>query len=208
MSFNEALNPAPFQPLPGYFTYLNNLAIPGSTAATASYESSACLLMALQRGVSGAGIDPSDLTAGGAASSLISPNGGSLPYLTDAWERPIFFTRAPAGNLYLNPISTHPNTYPMPSGMTVTCYSQPGANDPGDPQGYLQTGLWGKTYGPAFFALTLQVVPTQQPNTSFKLAPMLGSGGPTDWTKPGQSLPFDPITFFTVPGSDALFSTP
>ena len=62
------------------------------------------------------------------------------------------------------------------------------------------------TYGPAFFTVTLQVV--AQGNTSYKLAPMIASGGPTDWTKPGQVLPFDPVTFAPSAGSNALFSTP
>jgi prepilin-type N-terminal cleavage/methylation domain-containing protein len=219
MSFNEALYPptlpapagaCPLPPLPAYQTYLNSLGISGSSPQTAPIESSACLLMALQRGVSGAGIDPSVLTAGGAAGNFqLSPT-SSIPYLTDAWGRPIFFTRAPAGNLYLNPIAptSVANPYPTPwwPGGPVTCYSQPGANDPGDPQGYLNTAGWGATYGSAFFTVTLQVV--AQGNTSYKLAPMVASGGPSDWTKPGQILPFDPITFSTTPGSDALFSTP
>jgi prepilin-type N-terminal cleavage/methylation domain-containing protein len=212
MSFKEAFNPAPLPPLPAYVTYLNSMGITIATPPT-PYESSACLLMALQRGVSGAGIDPSQLTTGGAAGSF-----GSLPYLTDAWGRPIFFTRAPAGNLYLNPSTptSVANPYPLlpwsvQTGIPVTCYSQPGANDPGDPQGLLNTGTWGATYGLNFYIVTAQVI--AGPNalgqpTSYKLAPLVASGGPTDWTKPGQFLPFDPVTFYTTPGSDALFSTP
>ncbi|HEY7331144.1 MAG TPA: prepilin-type N-terminal cleavage/methylation domain-containing protein [Gemmataceae bacterium] len=216
MTFNEALNPAPLQPLQGYVSYLTNLGITGSSAATAPIESSACLLMALQRGVSGAGIDPSDLTAGGAAGSLPLP-GGSLPYLTDAWARPIFFTRVPAGNLYLNPVTptSVANVYTtlpwsLTTGLPVTCYSQPGSNDPGDPTGLLVSTPWRTVYGPPFFAATSEVVPLlpQGANTSFKLAPMVASGGPSDWTKPGQFLPFDPLTFYAVPGGNAQFSTP
>jgi prepilin-type N-terminal cleavage/methylation domain-containing protein len=229
MSFTEALTPptlpgnniCPLLPLPAYVTYLNSLGItmpPGSTANTAAIESSACLLMALQRGAGGAGIDPSELTAGGAAGNYPWAGGKTIPYLTDAWGRPIFFTRAPAGNLYLNPMTNPttgtanlPNLYnvisPMfPLGFRLTCNSSPGANDPGDPEGLLLTANWNTTYGPAFYLLTSQVVPLAK--TSYKLAPMLASGGPTDWTKPGQTLPFDPITFYTRPGSDALFSTP
>lgn len=209
MSFNEALNPAPLPPLPAYVTYLKSLGISGSSPQTAFFESSACLLMALQRGVSGAGIDPSELTAGGAAGNLQLP-GGSLPYLTDAWGRPIFFTRTPAGNLNLNPVSAYPNVYgPMKSwgGNMVTCYSQTGNNDLGDPLGYLVSTAWRTAFGALFFSVTSEVVPINA-NTSYKLAPMLASGGPSDWTKPGQILPFDLITFYTTPGSDALFSTP
>jgi hypothetical protein len=238
MSFNEALYPptlpapagaCPLPPLPAYQTYLSSMAITGSSPQTAPIESSACLLMALQRGVSGAGIDPSVLTAGGAAGNFqLSPT-SSIPYLTDAWGRPIFFTRVPAGNLYLNP-TTNPttgtpniaNTYtvisPMfLSGFPVICYSQAGNNDPGDPQGYLVSTAWRTAFGLQFYSVTSEVVPglplpanspfnAQAANTSFKLGPMVASGGPTDWTKPGQFLPFDPITFYTTPGSDALFS--
>ncbi len=75
MTFNEALNPFPLPPLPSYMAYLTNLGIAGSTTPPAPYESSACLLMALQRGVSGAGIDPADLTSGGATGSITHSHG-------------------------------------------------------------------------------------------------------------------------------------
>lgn len=207
------------QALPGYASYLASFGItPAIWANSATAppfpdprESSICLLMALQRGVSGAGIDPSDLTAGGAAGSMITPSGGSIPYLNDAWGRPILFSRAPAGSLNLNPVSAAGN------------------NDPGDPQGYLRTPAWRymnpATLMPPFTAqyaqytqLTLEIPALR--DFSFKLAPMIASGGPTNWTKtwpppnwywlpvpalglPGPVLPppmapaltFDPITF-------------
>lgn len=198
MTFNEALNPFPFPPLQAYVTYLHSLNITGSSAATAPYESSACLLMALQRGVSGAGINPSDITRGGFTGSYTTPNGGSLPYLTDAWGRPIYFSRFPTGCPVLNPNG-----------------AQPGANDPGDPNGYLQTPNWGaSSFGSTFETLTLQQLATG--NTSYKLSPMVASGGPVNWTRQGQQLPFDPITFGPPSGgslaqllsSGAMFSNP
>lgn len=195
MSFNEALNIGvpvgyPLAPLQAYVTYLNSLQIAGSTAASANIESSACLLMALQRGVSGAGIDPSELTTGGATGSYTTPNGSNLPYLTDAWARPIFFTRVPTGCPVLNPNG-----------------AQPGTNDPGDPQGYLQTPSWGAIFGPAFQSLTLQTL-APSGNFSFKLAPMVASGGQDNWIKSGV-LAFDPITFTpTSAGGGAIFSNP
>jgi len=183
MSFNEALNPAPLPPLSGYVTTLTSLGITSSTVASAPYESSACLLMALQRGVGGAGINPEDLTRGGATG-----NYNGLPYLTDAWNRPIFFARFPTGCPVLNPNG-----------------ALPGANDPGDPQGYLQTPLWGQTYGPAFSLLTLQdLAPT---NSSFKLAPMVASGGAFNWMKTGTTPPFDPISFTPTVGSSVMYSS-
>lgn len=181
MNFNEAVNPYPLPPLPAYTAYLGQLGIAGTLRA--NYESSACLLMALQRGVSGAGIDSTDLTSGGATGSTPSPNGGNIIYLTDAWGSPIYFTRVPSGNLLLNPNG------PMP-----------GANDPGDPQGYLQMAAWGTTYGPAFSALTLQQLAPG--NKSFKLAPMVGSGGMDKTFSANQ------ITFAPVVGSDDQFSSP
>ena len=207
MNFNEALYPAPLPQLSGYVTYLTNLGIAGSSAGSASIESSACLLMALQRGVSGAGIDPADLTSGGAAGSFPTPlplPAGSLPYLNDAWSRPIFFTRVPAGSPLLN-------ANPYPNG------GQSGANDPGDPQGYLQAGGWALyPNGTPTPQAQLFVKLTQQPlaavSCSYKLAPLVASGGPSDWTNrgtiPTPASSFDPITFAPVAGGDALFSTP
>lgn len=198
MNFNEALNPTPLSPLPAYVTYLNNLGITASSGAV--YESSACLLMALERGVGGAGVDQSALTAGGATGSVTTPSGGNLPYLTDAWGRPIYFSRVPVGSPSLN-------TNPYPGG------GQPGANDPMDPQGLLQAKNWpttkgpsGQTYGQLFTNLTQQQLAGV--NSSYKIAPMVASGGPANWTKsPGQP-PFDPVTFANNPSSGALFSTP
>ncbi|HTU19845.1 MAG TPA: prepilin-type N-terminal cleavage/methylation domain-containing protein [Gemmataceae bacterium] len=183
MSFNEALNPSPLPPLAGYVTYLGSLGITGSTAASAPYESSACLLMALQRGVSGAGINPEQLTQGGATG-----NYNGIPYLTDAWNRPIFFARFPTGCPVLNP-----------SGALS------GANDPGDPQGYLQTASWGTTYGPAFAALLLQDLAPA--NSSFKLAPMVASGGAFNWDKAG-TLPVNTTTLAPISSSVMYSSNP
>lgn len=214
MSFAEALNPAPLPPLPGYVSYLGSMGITLANVAslfptTGPYESSACLLMALQRGVAGASIDPAQLTTGGAAGSLAIA-GGSISYLNDAWGRPIYFSRFPAGNLYLNPpinpTTGLPGTVNNPWG-SVICYSQPGINDPGDPQGYLQTPTWGVSpQGKLFFSLSLQVPAAG--NTSYKLAPLVASGGPLNWTKTGTIPPFDPITFYSPPGSGVLYSTP
>jgi hypothetical protein len=217
MNFDEALNLAtpntgnlqsPLGALPAYKTYLFSLGITGSTALTTNIESSACLLMALQRGVSGAGINPSDLMTGGAAGNYPIPNSSNnIPYLTDAWGRPIFFTRVPAGCINLNPATAQSvaNNPPVPWG-TVTCYSQPGANDPGDPQGFLQTPSWGTSFGTNFTALTLQVL--AKGNSSYKLAPMLASGGQNNWLKTGTTPPFDPITFYSPPSSGVLYSNP
>lgn len=212
---------SPLPALPGYYSYLTSLGITPLMVSAQPFpdprESSACLLMALQRGVSGAGINPADLTAGGAAGSMITPSGGNLPYLNDAWGRPILFSRAPAGSFYLNP-----------AGPVA------GNNDPGDPQGYLLTPAWryinpptlAPPYTLSFTQYTQLMLEYPPPgNMSFKLAPMLASGGQTNWTKtwpppawppspPPPPVPYplslilDSVTFASVPGQDALFSTP
>jgi len=188
MTFAEAMNPYPLPPLPAYQTFLSKLGVVAGTAY-GNFESSACLLMALQRGVSGAGVDPSDLTKGGATGSAPLPN-GNIDFLTDAWAGPIFFARFPVGSFALNPNG-----------------AQPGANDPGDPQGYLQTPTWAQTAGPSgqfgtlFTNLTLQQLAPG--NTSFKLAPLLASSGPD------RQPQFNPMTFQpTALGTDDLFSNP
>jgi type II secretory pathway pseudopilin PulG len=197
MNFTEALNPFPLPPIAAYQTNLLKLGINTSTGA--NFESSACLLMALQRAQSGGGTDVSDLAGGGATGNGPTPNGGSIPFIADAWGQPLFFSRVPVGSIALNS-----NPFPGPPGP-----GQPGNNDPLDPQGYLQTAGWasvnGQTTAPAqlFSALTLQKL--AGPNNSFNQAPMLFSGGP-------NKVPdADPITFApNVPNNlaDDLYSTP
>jgi hypothetical protein len=146
--------------------------------------------MALKRGVSGAGIDPSDLTKGGATGSAQSPNLGNIEFLADAWGQPIYFARFPVGSMILNPTG-----------------ALPGANDPGDPQGFLQAPNWANTSGPSglfgtvFTNLTLQQL-APPGNFSFKLAPLLASSGPD------KTPQFNTITFQPTLGSDDLFSNP
>jgi hypothetical protein len=61
-----------------------------------------------------------------------------------------------------------------------------------------------------------QLTPRSTTPQSYKLAPMVASGGPVNWTKPGQPLPFDPVTFgppsggtlAQLLGSGAMFSNP
>lgn len=187
MNFTEVLTQSgPIPPLQVYSTYLTKLGVNPATIPY-QYQSSACLLMALQRGVSGAGLNPEELTKGGAAG-----NYNGLPYLADAWGRPIFFARFPTGCPLLNP-----NSLP-----------QIGANDPGDPQGLLNDGTWAKLMPQGqqlFSALTLQqLAPPSSPPLSYKLAPMVASGGPLNWEKPripwaglsaGNYLTFHPTTF-------------
>jgi prepilin-type N-terminal cleavage/methylation domain-containing protein len=192
---------SPLPPLPGYTTYLTSIGVTSTVVGSSSYvpqpyESSACLLMALSRGVSGAGVDDSSLTAGGSAGS-VAPYGFPITYLNDSWGQPLLFTRAASGSLALNP-----------SGGATT-----GNNDPVDPVGYLNSGSWAfgsSTSSPnttcrtTFFLLTQQQ-PASATGLSFRLAPMLLSAGAD------KTLTVNPIWFGgTPPGNtgDDLFSTP
>jgi prepilin-type N-terminal cleavage/methylation domain-containing protein len=194
MNFNEAINPAPLQPIPSYVTYLSQLGVSASSGA--NYESAACLLMALTRAQSGGGVDSQDLAGGGSskAFALLNsqgvPTGQSIRAFADAWGQPIYFTRVPAGCTLINPIP-----YPGPPGP-----GSPGINDPGDPQGYLNALGWPASANTTLFTqLTLQPLAAQ--NCSYKLAPMLASSGPN------RTLEVDPIWFSGVPIDD-LFSNP
>lgn len=207
MNFNEALFP-PFgtlptpgpcpcsqlQPLAGYKSYLasHNIGLSSGFA----WESSACLLMALQRGVGGAQMNPAELTAGGAGG--VDDQGFGVPVLNDAWGRPIYFSRVPAGCPTLNPPSPTAVTTVLASGGA--CYAQPKANDPGDPEGYLQSPAWLGTYGGLFQSDTLQLMAPV--GYSYKLAPMVASGGAGRTGQPG----FDPVTFAPLPGSSVLYA--
>lgn len=220
MSFAEVFNsgvpanyPVQLSTLPGYSSYLGSLGITSAnfSAVPYEYQSSACLLMALQRGVSGAGINPDELTKGGATGSYAAPS-GNLPYLTDAWSRPLFFSRVPVGVPLLN-------SNPYPGG------GQAGANDPLDPQGYLQTPGWaanpgtGQTTPQAQLFVSLTQQQLAGANSSYKQAGMLASGGGVNWEKTGQ-LTFQPVTFqpgyYTLAngafagsaGSGVMYSTP
>lgn len=192
MNFTEALYPpmgaagqicpcAQLQPLPAYVQYLHSKGVQASSGL--SWESSACLLMALQRGVSGAGINPEELTRGGAGG--LDKNSFAVPILTDAWGNHIYFSRVPTGCPVLNPNG-----------------AQPGLNDTTDPQGYLQFAKWGTTYGPLFTSLTQQQLAPS--NRSYKLSPMLASGGPDPRSQPG----LDPVTFKPTPKGTPLFGKP
>ena len=189
MNFTEALYPpvgldskpctcGQLQPLAAYVAYLHSRGV--QISAGMSWESSACLLMALQRKVSGMGVDPASLTAGGAGG--VDDTYG-VPILTDAWHRPILFSRVPVGCPVLNPNG-----------------AQFGAHDPEDPQGFLQTPGWGATYGGLFTSLTQQQLAPG--DKSLVIAPMVASGGPTNDMANG----FNPVTFSPPVGGSALFN--
>jgi prepilin-type N-terminal cleavage/methylation domain-containing protein len=192
----------PLPPLAGYIAYLANYGItqasvigPGYTPQ--SYESSICLLMALQRASSGGGIDLSSLTSGGAVGN-VNVGGQTIPCLVDAWGTPLYFSRAPVGYAPLNAFPYFVTSNPLhPLG-------EPGINDPGDPQGYLQTANWatsapgpGKpTFGHLFAELTLQQLAGA--NRSYKIAPLIASAGPN------TGFEMDPVTFARMTVKDPI----
>jgi len=151
MSFNEALNPAPLPPLAGYVAYLKSLGITGSSQQTAPYESGACLLMALQRGEGGGGVNPDDLKF---TSEQPAPK-GTFKVLMDSWGSPLTFCRWPTGH----------------SELVVGNISA----DPGDPRGTLANAQWQAAQG-ANFQSILHALPG--PGNSFRLAPTIVSPGP------------------------------
>jgi prepilin-type N-terminal cleavage/methylation domain-containing protein len=186
MNFNEALNPAPLPGLPAYQQYLSQLGVTGSIPA--NYESSACLLMALNSAQSGGGTNTADIGGGGSTISFTLPSGKSISAFADAWGQPLYFTRVPAGCSLVNANPV------VPGGGT------PGIHDPGDRQGYLNSQAWPKTANTKLFTqLTLQ--PLAATNSSYKLVPMLASGGPN------KILEVDPIWFSGV-YTDDVFSNP
>jgi prepilin-type N-terminal cleavage/methylation domain-containing protein len=193
MDFGEALNPFPLPPLQGYKTYLAQYGI--TAKVNQPWESAACLLMALQRGPGGGGVDAADIGAGGATKSA-SLGTVSIPYLADAFGQPLAFSRVPTDNPVLNPNGP-----------------QPGANDPMDPEGLLNSTTWTDTGGPSppattncrtlFSTLTQQkLAPASTPVKSYKFVPMIASSGPD------KTWQTNPITFAQSAGSDDLFSTP
>ena len=186
MTFNEAANPADGNPVPPLPYYTNTLASLGYTAATVtttpaanSPESSACLLLALQRGEDGPGLKQTDLGPSAFFKSLpVQLKGGPpsqfgqpVPALVDGWGNPLFFVRWP---IYLNGSnSQNPNNY----GLTGT--QQPGFNDADDPTGLLASTSWQGTAGFAWFTTNFHDLahhPSGPPQT-YKNFPIIASGG-------------------------------
>jgi prepilin-type N-terminal cleavage/methylation domain-containing protein len=169
MTFAEALTPpsglaagTALDPLPVYKNYLmTTYGVTSST--TAPFESAACLLMALQRGSSGAGFQPDDLGRG----STLNLTAGSvtIPALVDAWGSPLQFYRWPTGDPILNPGG-----------------AQAGAgNDPTDPTGLLESPTWLSANGAAFatvFGYTPPSATAGGAAQSYRLEPLIVSWGP------------------------------
>jgi prepilin-type N-terminal cleavage/methylation domain-containing protein len=192
-TFSEAWNPAPFPALSYYTNQLTALGYSATSPPTLPaqpFESSVCLLWALQRGESNVGVKVEDL---GVASSIRdfkvpapAPAGTTVKGLVDAWNQPIAFCRWPTGSTALG----------NQSGP------QMGYNDPGDPLGLLTNPTWLASPAAANFPLIFHAQPAnRQPDASgvsqpltYRIYPVIASPGPD------RKLGLDPTTFTTQPG--------
>jgi len=187
MTFNEALNPADGNPVPPLPYYTNTLAPLGYTAATVtntppatpartSPESSVCLLLALERGEDGPGLQQSDLGPSAFFKSLpvqlrSGQPGQPVTAMVDGWGNPLFFVRWP---IYLNASnSQNPTNYGL-TGQPVA-----GFNDADDPTGLLASTSWQGTAGYAWFTTTFHgLVPhAGGPPQTYRIFPIIASGG-------------------------------
>jgi prepilin-type N-terminal cleavage/methylation domain-containing protein len=196
VSFDEVFNPLPLSaplvslaPLPAYATQLQRLGFSGSSAQTAPYESSVCLLMALKRQVSGAGISSQDLGAYVKLFPLTNAAGATVNVegLADTYGNPVTFCR-------------------WPTGFAELVGPRVGFQDPADPEGYLTHAGW-LTSGSTTFLAQLHPLPPRsaagEPQ-SYKLRPLIISPGDDG------SLGMDPKTLSPVDATadDNLFSIP
>ena len=165
-NINEALNPAPMPPLS---TYSNQLSLLGyttnNTTAPQPWESSACLLMALQRGEDGGGVTPEVLGPSSFIHNFPAPT-GTIPALVDGWGNPLRFCRWPVGSPVLNP-----NGQPQAGDN----------NDPTDPSGLLVSPTWQQTNGYSLFQQYCHPVPQHAAGTqatTYRIYPLIASAGP------------------------------
>jgi hypothetical protein len=171
MTIQEALTgPAPGVMLPysGYVQYLKSIGITKSIGAPTAFESSACLLMAMQVGPKHTGVRIEDFGAGTVGTE--NYGSASVRYFKDGWGNPFFFCRWPTAADKLNPGGNPQN----------------GLHDTGDPKGLLNGSDWALTTSAGFIWFTKTVpihnLPTRagvnSQATSYTLTPLLVSPGP------------------------------
>jgi prepilin-type N-terminal cleavage/methylation domain-containing protein len=177
-TFSEAWRPGGLFPaLPYYTNQLTALGYsttsPPSSTTVQPFESSVCLLWALQRGESNVGVKVEDL---GIASSIRDFNapapaaGTTAKGLVDAWGQPITFCRWPTGS----------------TALQNTATGQMGYNDPGDPTGLLTNPAWLASNSAVQFQAIFHGQPTnRQPDASgvsqpltYRIYPVIASNGP------------------------------
>jgi len=241
-NFIEALNPSgypsmPFMPaLSSYQTKLNALGYfgplqPGyntnpAASAPALWESSVCLLWALQRGEDGTALQESDIGIGSLKDFgqipfiATNPSSGQtrnlqpVKGLVDNWGTPLAFCRWPVYSLQLNPapiLNPPPPSYPPPPPAPPgVYYPQLGDNnDSDDPSGLLESPTW---QGSAFFGQFQAIFHPLVPRSSFpqvqtyRISPLIVSAGPDKklgldkeplGIGPGYALqPNEPVPYF------------
>jgi prepilin-type N-terminal cleavage/methylation domain-containing protein len=162
-SFAEALSPVPMPPLSYYTTKLTALGY--TSAAPQPWESSVCLLWALQRGESGTAIKESDFGTG-SLKDFVLPNGQTVKGLVDDWGMPLYFCRWPVFSTQVNP------PVPPNPAILVGVPQSGNRNDADDPIGLLESTAWRTSGTPAGFNLN------QFLNWCHPLAPPTAAGEP------------------------------
>jgi prepilin-type N-terminal cleavage/methylation domain-containing protein len=213
-NFSEALNPAPTLigvPNIALSYYQTKLGAVGYTAANTvdnppglpyqpqPWESSVCLLLALQRGEDGPALQESDIGTGslkdfGQTPPLAKdPSSGFTPLpnhppikgLVDNWGTPLAFCRWPVYSLVLNPAPPNTPNPPAPPAPPGVYYPQPGDNnDSDDPSGLLESSTWQATAGFGQFQNLCHPLvphpPTNPPTRAqtYRITPLIVSAGP------------------------------
>ena len=183
MNFYEATTPITVgtAALPSFYANKLPAGLTLSATSPAAYESSVCLLLALQRTVKG-GVPAAEISQ---LSAQSFPAGtGMVTGLVDSLGTPLAFCRWPYGFTNLNPGGA----------------PQAGFNDPEDPQGTLtdpnwvpaavQTGVFTLPATTSNYALSL-IHPIQS-GASYKLQPCVVSAGPD------MLLGLDLISFYQL----------
>jgi prepilin-type N-terminal cleavage/methylation domain-containing protein len=208
-NFSEALSPTPLPALSYYTTKLGAVGLTTTNTLptnagyqTKPWESSVCLLLALQRGEDGPALKESDIGTGSLkdfgqiALNPKDPSSGPTPLqlpikgLVDGWGTPLDFCRWPLNSPLLNP-----NGQPQ-SGDN---------NDSDDPSGLLESAAWQTMSGGTLFTQFQQFchpVPQHTASTeakSFRVYPLIVSAGPDkrlglDKEPVGTTAPF-PLQF-------------
>jgi len=137
-------------PLPTYQKYLNSAGITqsggvlsgGIPAPNAYYESSVCLLLALQQGQNGGGMSAEDI--GPSFLKSYPLNGSNVQMIIDGWGTPVAFCRSPWNCYAINASGAPPGT-----GAQMGTYNQSSVNasanlpnDPSDARGLLCDYSW------------------------------------------------------------------
>ncbi len=194
-NFSEALNPAPtLVGVPNialsYYTtklaalgYDSSKVLPNNPSyVTQPWESSVCLLLALQRSDDGFSLNEADIGTGNVkdfgqtATSQKDPSSGltlnqqPIKGLIDGWGTPLNFCRWPINSPQLNPNGAQPGDN----------------NDPDDPSGLLEAPGWQNTgvaltaNATAFVNLChpLAMHLAGQPTKTFRITPLIVSSGP------------------------------